>query len=153
MPSVFCQSATSRKPIQIYMDVGVSLLRFKYPAVLKKTFLEMQKYELHFPKLHFRAKYIFFHIQKRNNFVAVVTLLNLYYTFRFSFFPIFSVFLGSFAVWRISIIFQRIHHETFWVLYRELVLMNVSETVCRIVLVLLWFPVIDKTIRNTWFSQ
>ena len=53
--------------MQIYVDVGVSFLRF--------------------PKLCFWAKYILFHIQKIEvkNFIVVVTLLNFSYTFPFSF--------------------------------------------------------------------
>ena len=48
---------------------------------------------------------------------------------------------------------QRIHRETFWVLYRELLLMNVSKTVRRIVLVLLWFRIIGKTIKTLGFRN
>ena len=33
--SILGQSATSRKPMQIYLKVGVSLLRSEYPAALK----------------------------------------------------------------------------------------------------------------------
>ena len=40
MPSIFGQSTTSTTPMQIYMDVDVLLLRFKYPATLKSTLLE-----------------------------------------------------------------------------------------------------------------
>ena len=40
---------------------------------------------------------------------------------------------------------QRIHHETFWVLYQELVIENVLKTVCGIVLVLLWFRMSSMT--------
>ena len=36
LPSILVQSTTSARPTQIYMDVGVSLLRFKYPARLLK---------------------------------------------------------------------------------------------------------------------
>ena len=32
------QSKMSARPMQIDMDVGVSLLRFKYPAALKKNY-------------------------------------------------------------------------------------------------------------------
>ena len=36
LPSILGQSATSGRPMQIYTDVCVSLLRFKYPATPKK---------------------------------------------------------------------------------------------------------------------
>ena len=42
---------------------------------------------------------------------------------------------------------QRTHYEIFWILHREFLLMNVSKTVCGIVLVLLWFWIID----TRWF--
>ena len=48
---------------------------------------------------------------------------------------------------------QRTHHETFWVLYRELLLMNVLETVCGIVLVLLWFRIIGKIVKTLVFHS
>ena len=35
------QSMMSARPMYIDMDVGVSLLRFKYPATLKITIIEM----------------------------------------------------------------------------------------------------------------
>ena len=86
----------------------VSLVRFKYPATLKKTLLEMQQYKLHFPKLCFQAKYIVFHVQKRKvkNFVIFDTLLNFSSTFRFSFFPFFNVSLASLVMRRYFINFQ-----------------------------------------------
>ena len=43
------------------------------------------------------------------------------------------------------------HHETFWVLYRELLLMNVSKAVWGIVLVLPWFRIIGKTMKTLGF--
>ena len=48
LPSVLGQSTISTRPMKIYMNVGVSLLRLKYPATLKLTFLEMQLCKLHF---------------------------------------------------------------------------------------------------------
>ena len=36
LPSILDQSSTSTRPMQTYMDVGVSLLCFKNPATLKK---------------------------------------------------------------------------------------------------------------------
>ena len=39
------------------------------------------------------------------------------------------------------------------VLYQKLLLMNVSETVCRLVLVLLWFRIIGKTIKTHAFHN
>ena len=41
LPNILGQSTMSTRPMQIYMDVDVSLLSFKYPAALKKTLLEM----------------------------------------------------------------------------------------------------------------
>ena len=41
MLSILGQSMASTKPVRIYMDDGVSLLRFKYPATLKNILLEM----------------------------------------------------------------------------------------------------------------
>ena len=38
LPSVLGQSMTSATPMQIFMDVGLSLIRFKYPAKLKKLY-------------------------------------------------------------------------------------------------------------------
>ena len=38
MPSVLGQSMTSTTSMQIFMDVGLSLIRFKYPAKLKKLY-------------------------------------------------------------------------------------------------------------------
>ena len=38
MPNILVQSTTSTRPIQIYMRVGVSFLRFEYPVTLKKNF-------------------------------------------------------------------------------------------------------------------
>ena len=165
-----------------------------------------RQYKRYFPKLCFRAKYIFFHIQKITvkNFTVVVTLLNCSYTSRFSSptFPfqclscifryvkkfyflgevarIFLVMLFSFLkrtlynTWKghyrqlqvlimtlikkllwIFVAFrtQRTHQETFWVLYRELLLMNVLETVCGIVLVLLWFRIIGKIVKTLVFHN
>ena len=46
LQSILGQSTTSTRPMQIYMDVGVSLLRFKYAATLKhftQTFLFSSK--------------------------------------------------------------------------------------------------------------
>ena len=40
MPSMLSQSTTSTRSMQIYMDVGVSLLRFKYPETLKKALVK-----------------------------------------------------------------------------------------------------------------
>ena len=37
LPSIFGQSTMSTRTMQIFMDIGVSLLRFKYPATLRKT--------------------------------------------------------------------------------------------------------------------
>ena len=45
------------------------------------------------------------------------------------------------------------HHETFWVLYWELLLMDVSKTACGIVLVLLWFWIIGKAIKTPNFPN
>ena len=44
------------------------------------------------------------------------------------------------------------NHETFRVLYRELLLMNVSKIVCGILLVLLWFRIISKTIKTHGYA-
>ena len=55
------------------------------------------------------------------------------------------IFLGSST--------QRTHQDTFWVLHRELLLMNVSKTVSGIVLVLLWFCIIGKTIKTLGFHN
>ena len=57
------------------MDVGVSLLQFKYPATLKK-FTRNVAAKLYFPKLCFQGKYILFHKQKIKvkNFIVVVEL-------------------------------------------------------------------------------
>ena len=42
LPSIWGQSTSSTRPIQIYMDVGVLLIRFEYKRnKLKKTLLEM----------------------------------------------------------------------------------------------------------------
>ena len=38
LPSILGQSTKSKRPMQIYMDVDVSLLRFKYPTTLKKLY-------------------------------------------------------------------------------------------------------------------
>ena len=61
------------------------------------------KRSIHFPKLYFRAKYIVLHKQKikLKNFTVVVTLLNFSYTFHFSFFPFFNIFLVSLVLWKI----------------------------------------------------
>ena len=40
LPGILGQSTTCIRPMQIYMDVAVSLLRFRYPATLKKTLPE-----------------------------------------------------------------------------------------------------------------
>ena len=82
LPSILGQSTTSTRPVQIYEDVGVSLLRFKYPATRKETLLEMCLHKPNFPKLCCRAKYIFFHIQ-----IFLFSLLSFSYTFPFSFPP------------------------------------------------------------------
>ena len=62
----------------------------------------MKQHELHFSKLCLRAKYILAHIPKIKikNFIVVVTLLNFPYTilFRFSFSPLFNVYLVSLAM-------------------------------------------------------
>ena len=41
LPSVLSQSAIFTRPMQIYIDVCVLLLRFKYPATIKESLLEM----------------------------------------------------------------------------------------------------------------
>ena len=87
--------------MQIYMNVCISLLCFKYLATLNKTLLEMKRYKMHFPKLCFRAKYILFRKQKIKvkNFIVVVSLLNVSYTFHLSFFLPFSMpFFASLAM-------------------------------------------------------
>ena len=48
---------------------------------------------------------------------------------------------------------QRTHYETFWVLYRKLLLINVSKTVCGIDLVFLWLRFIGKTIKILGFHN
>ena len=35
LPGILGPSTTTTRPMQIYMDIGVSLLRFRYPATLK----------------------------------------------------------------------------------------------------------------------
>ena len=42
LPSILDQIGTSARSVQISMDADVSLLFIKYPATLKKTFLETQ---------------------------------------------------------------------------------------------------------------
>ena len=37
LPSILIQSTSSGRPIQIYMDVAISLLCFKYPVTLEVT--------------------------------------------------------------------------------------------------------------------
>ena len=41
LSSILGQSTTSTRQMQIYMEVGVLLLRFKYPATLNKILREM----------------------------------------------------------------------------------------------------------------
>ena len=41
LPSILGQWSTSTRPMKIYMDAGVSLLRFKYLETPNKTLLEM----------------------------------------------------------------------------------------------------------------
>ena len=41
LPSILGQSTTSTGLMQISMDIGVLLLRLKYPATLNKTLLEI----------------------------------------------------------------------------------------------------------------
>ena len=102
LPSILGQSTTSTRPMQIYMDfadVAVSLLRFKYPATLKKTLTRNVKIKTtYFPTICFRVKHILFQKIKVKNFILVVTLLNFSYTFCFSFFLLFNVFLVSLAM-------------------------------------------------------
>ena len=81
--------------MQIYMNAGVSLLRFKYPATLKKLYRKCNNMNYIFPNCYFRAKNIIVHIQKIKikNFIVVVMLLNFSYIFHFSFFPFSMSFL------------------------------------------------------------
>ena len=64
--------------MQIYLDVGVLLLRFKYTE--------------HLPKLCFRAKYMYFHMEKSkvNNFIAVVKFPLYFWFLIFSLFQYLS---------------------------------------------------------------
>ena len=52
-----------------------------------------------------------------------------------------------------NLIAQRTHRETFWVLHRELLLMNVSKTEWEIVLVLLWFRIFGNTVKTLSFCN
>ena len=109
MPSILVQSRTSARPMQIYMDVGVSLLRFKYPAtLLKYTLLQMWWHKLHFPKLEFRTKYNLFHMQKIKfkKFYCHCYVVKLFLYFSWLIFPLFNVFLLFLAMWKIFIIFK-----------------------------------------------
>ena len=133
MPSVLVQSTTSARPMQIYMDVGVSLLRFKYPAtLLKNTLLQMWQHKLHFLKLEFRAKYNLFHMQKIKfkKFYCHCYVVKLFLYFWSLIFPLFNVFLVSLAMWKIFIIFK----------------------VARIFLVIL-FSFVSRTLYDTWKSE
>ena len=38
LPSILGQSTTSTRQMQAYIDVGASVLRFKYPATLKTLY-------------------------------------------------------------------------------------------------------------------
>ena len=42
LSNILDQSMTPTRPVQIYMNVGVSLLRFKYLKILQKALVEMQ---------------------------------------------------------------------------------------------------------------
>ena len=48
---------------------------------------------------------------------------------------------------------QKTQNETFWVLYRKLLLMNISKRVGGIVLAFLWFRIIGKTINTHGFHN
>ena len=95
LPNILGQNATCTRPMQIYMNAGVSLLRFKYPATLKKLYRKCNNMNYIFPNCYFRAKNIIVHIQKIKikNFIVVVMLLNFSYIFHFSFFPFSMSFL------------------------------------------------------------
>ena len=59
------------------------------------------------------------------------------------------------ALLNISCIFnsKNPHHQTFWFLHRELLLMTLSKTVCGIALVLLWFRIIGQTKKTLGFHN
>ena len=104
--SILGQNTTSARPTQIYMNVGVSLLRFKYPATLQKLYYECKIYTT-FSQTMFPSKIYPFPL-KVKNFIVFVTLLNFFVVKLFTlsvfyFTPLFNVFLASFTKWRIFI--------------------------------------------------
>ena len=82
LPSISGQSRTSIRPIQIYVDINVSLLRFKYPVTLKKITRNVIVWTSFSTCNSMNCL-----IQKLEvyNFIVVVTLLNLSNSFRYSF--------------------------------------------------------------------
>ena len=70
------------------MDVGVSLLHFKYPATLQKLYYECKTYTT-FSQTMFPSKIYPFPL-KVKNFIVFVLLLDFSYTLRFSLYPPFQ---------------------------------------------------------------
>ena len=81
--------------MQIYKDVGVSLLRFKYPATLKKGLLEMEQYKINFSQTMLSSKkYPFPYAEKKSKeFYCRCYVVKFSYTFRFSFSPLSFLYL------------------------------------------------------------
>ena len=79
--------------------------------------------------------------------------LRYYRLTRYKRLQVLIIIVNKKALVNISNIFNSKNPLWWNLLYRELLLMNVSKTVCGIILVLLWFQIIGKTIKTLGFHN
>ena len=148
--SILGQSTTSARPMQIYMDVGVSLLCFKYPTTIKKTLLEIsflyllpcKEFLLFLRCFASSFWWFFFSFLRRilyNTWKSYYKQLELLYKLKKALVNVSSIAHSK--------------NNSFWVLHQELLLMNVSKTVCRSALVLLWLRTIGEAMKTLRFHS
>ena len=164
----------STRPMRIYMGVGVSLMRFKYPAI-QKTLLQMLWFKLPFPKLPFRINYKVLHIQKVKvkTFIAVVSFLLYFLLLLLFFFISLNIFFRSLVISSISIFylayiflmifFSFLKNQKPWKTLKKAMMDNFFDFVsrdsfneclendARKCIFLLWLWIIDTTKENTGF--
>ena len=94
LPSILGQCTTSIRPLQSYMDVGISLLRFKYPKTLKKRYQNCNNINYIFPTMFSSKIYPFpYAINKSKEFYCCCYIAKLFLYISFSFFPFSMSFL------------------------------------------------------------
>ena len=98
---------TFPRPMEIYMDTGVSLLCFKYPATLKKLYQKCNSINYIFPNYVFHQIYPFPYTKNKNKeFYCCCYVVKFYLQFSFFIFPPFQCLSVSLVMRRIFFISQ-----------------------------------------------